>query len=218
MRIGTWNLEGRWTPRHLTFLGDLGCDVLLLTEVASVVRPPGFRRHLTGDVMSRGRAWAGVLSRSPLLAAPDPHAASALSTVDGICFCSSVLPWRASGEEPPWSRGDVGDRVDRVLSCLGPRLTHPLVWGGDFNHALEGPERAGSRSGRASILGFLDDPVGLGPHPRLGGVADRSAGRDPRHFDGGSTRPAGVLGVLGRDVGDTPGRVVDVRKTSGCGG
>jgi endonuclease/exonuclease/phosphatase family metal-dependent hydrolase len=36
-------------------------------------------------------------------------------------------------------------------------LTHPLVWGGDFNHALEGPERAGSRSGRASILGFLDD-------------------------------------------------------------
>lgn len=49
----------------------------------------------------------------------------------------------------------------------------PLVWGGDFNHALEGPERAGSLPGRTSIRTLLDD-LGLTavtsslPH-RLGG-------------------------------------------------
>ena len=33
LRIGTWNLEGRWTADHLAFMVDLDCDVWLVTEV-----------------------------------------------------------------------------------------------------------------------------------------------------------------------------------------
>ena len=30
MRIGTWNLAGRWSPEHLDFVLALDCDDLLL--------------------------------------------------------------------------------------------------------------------------------------------------------------------------------------------
>jgi hypothetical protein len=33
VRIGTWNLEGRWWPDHLHLLEAAGCDLWLLTEV-----------------------------------------------------------------------------------------------------------------------------------------------------------------------------------------
>lgn len=33
MRIGTWNLAGRWSLAHQSFLEDAECDVWLLTEV-----------------------------------------------------------------------------------------------------------------------------------------------------------------------------------------
>lgn len=32
MRIGTWNLAGRWDARHLALIEAMDCDVLLLTE------------------------------------------------------------------------------------------------------------------------------------------------------------------------------------------
>ncbi|WP_267128537.1 MULTISPECIES: hypothetical protein [unclassified Nocardioides] len=38
MRIGTWNLAGRWDARHLALLEAMDCDVLLLTEVSERVR------------------------------------------------------------------------------------------------------------------------------------------------------------------------------------
>jgi endonuclease/exonuclease/phosphatase family metal-dependent hydrolase len=173
VRIGTWNLEGRWKTAHRAFLAGLDCDVLLVTEVRSDIELPGYCRHLTTVPMAPGRAWAGVLSRTPLAARADPHPASALASGVPIGYCSSVLPWRSCGTRPPWSEGTVGQRVDAVLDGLRAALAMPLVWGGDFNHALEGPEHAGSRTGRASIRTLLDD-LGLRavtsslPH-RLGG-------------------------------------------------
>src|SRR4051812_27579468 len=44
MRIGTWNLAGRWTPEHERFLLAADCDVWLLTEVNERVRLDGFAR------------------------------------------------------------------------------------------------------------------------------------------------------------------------------
>ena len=35
MRIGTWNLAGRWSSGHRGFLEEMRCDVLLLTEVST---------------------------------------------------------------------------------------------------------------------------------------------------------------------------------------
>jgi hypothetical protein len=33
MRIGTWNLDGRWSDEHAKFLQRQDCNVWLLTEV-----------------------------------------------------------------------------------------------------------------------------------------------------------------------------------------
>ena len=32
----------------------------------------------------------------------------------------------------------------------------PLIWGGDWNHALEGPEQAGSKEGRSHVLAAVE--------------------------------------------------------------
>ena len=94
MRIGTWNLEGRWDRRHLAFVEGLDCDVLLLTEVRDDTQIPGMSLHMTKIQMMPGRRWAAVASRSELAALPGPHGAAAMADVNGLRFCSSVLPWR----------------------------------------------------------------------------------------------------------------------------
>lgn len=95
MRIGTWDLEGRWTPEHGDVLLQQECDLWLLTEVAAGTRLPGYAAVTTEADMLPGKAWAAVLSR------------------------------------------------------------RALTPGGDFNHALEGPEVAGSAGGAARLLDLL---------------------------------------------------------------
>ena len=36
------------------------------------------------------------------------------------------------------------------------RLRAPVIWGGDWNHALEGPDHVGSKEGRDHIFRVLD--------------------------------------------------------------
>lgn len=117
MRIGTWNLAGRWTAAHCALLLEQGCDVWLLTEVREDVVLAGFQRHLTTCLMveqAPSRHWAGVLSREPLDPLPDPHPASALATVDGVTYCSSILPWRTAGSATPW----IGDTTASRMADL----------------------------------------------------------------------------------------------------
>ena len=40
MRIATWNLEGKWTPRHHQLIASFRADLLLLTEVVDTVEIP----------------------------------------------------------------------------------------------------------------------------------------------------------------------------------
>jgi hypothetical protein len=82
MRIGTWNIAGRWSGDHLAFVRDLDCDVLLLTEVSERTTLPGYELHSTKCAMAKGRWWAAVASRIGLSGLPDPHVASALATVN----------------------------------------------------------------------------------------------------------------------------------------
>jgi hypothetical protein len=75
-----------------------------------------------------------------------------MATSRGRLFCSSILPWKGSGGDPPW----VGDRhVDRtgvaVDTLLAALPTTGLVWGGDWNHAMAGREYAGGIVGRAHL-------------------------------------------------------------------
>jgi hypothetical protein len=157
MRIGTWDIAGRWSDDHLAFVRDLDCDVLLLTEVSQRTALPGYELHPTKTEMVSKRWWAAVASRAGLAGLPDPHVASALATVNGWTCCSSVLPWRGCGPDP-WGPGNHAARTARALDELAPALpTTALVWGGDWNHALTGREYAGGRAGRSSLLAAVDE-------------------------------------------------------------
>lgn len=156
LRIGTWNLAGRWDVRHASLLRAAGCDVWLLTEVNEKLALPGYFSHSSGEYMAPRRAWARVLARVPLTPLPDPHPASAAVRIHGVTYCSSILPWRGCGSAHPWIEGTHGERTKHALDQLAVTLGRDaLVWGGDWNHALSGDEHAGSKAGRAHILALI---------------------------------------------------------------
>ena len=72
MRIGTWNLEGKWSPDHLALLEDPDCDVWLLTEVPPEASIPGMTAHRTAEAMGPRKTWAGIFSSFDITAQPDP--------------------------------------------------------------------------------------------------------------------------------------------------
>lgn len=158
VRIGTWNLAGRWSDDHRNFLERLGCDVLLLTEVNERVDLVGYNGHLTASSMAAKRRWAGIFSKMHLDPLPDPHPASAMAVVRRRTFCSSILPWRSCSSRDPWSGTGHAEKTHRTVSALVSALPRTdLVWGGDWNHAFDGPEYAGSRGGRKHLTTALED-------------------------------------------------------------
>jgi endonuclease/exonuclease/phosphatase family metal-dependent hydrolase len=154
VRIGTWNLEGRWDSRHLRIISGMRCDLLLLTEVSERVEIPGMHLHTSAHPMAEGRDWAAVGSVLPQRSINDPHGASALVDVDGIRVCASILPWRACGSRPPWIGATTAEKTADAVGAI--EAAHPMIWGGDWNHALRGREWAGSVAGRRQILAALE--------------------------------------------------------------
>lgn len=151
VRVGTWNIEGRWSPDHQRFAAALECDVWLLTEVREDTALTGFENHFTSSSMGSRKRWAGVFSRGRLQPLPDPHPASAAAVSLGLTWCSTILPWRSCGTRP-WGDGTSSCKTRRALDQLMAALpSSGLVWGGDWNHALQGTEYAGSLSGRTAI-------------------------------------------------------------------
>ena len=170
MRIGTWNLAGRGGPRQQDFVERLGCDVLLLTEVPEKLDMA--TRDVTWSEASirPGVRYAAVVAPS-LEGLPSPHPASAVAVIDGRVFCSSVLPWRSSGGAPPWSGTNQGERTEAACEAIGSLDLD--VWGGDWNHAIQERDWAGSRRGRAAIedvLGRLGLRVATAGLPSAGDV------------------------------------------------
>ena len=157
-RMGTWNLAGRWTDSHHEFLLGLECDVLLLTEVSERLRLDGYAVHMSEQSMADRRRWAAVLSRTELTPRPDPHPASAVATIAGTTYCSSILPWRSCGDRSPWIGARHVDKTEHAVKELLANLPRQdLVWGGDWNHSLEGGEYAGSHGGRQHLLRALEE-------------------------------------------------------------
>lgn len=153
MRIGTWNLAGRWDRRHEHLMRQQNCDVWLLTEVSERLAFDGYVKHATVACLARGRRWAAVLSQKGLVAMPDPHPASALASVGNLHFCSSILPWRSCPSRVPWIGTRHAEKTKAALDELLAKLPQSgLIWGGDWNHALSGREFAGSQEGRRYLL------------------------------------------------------------------
>jgi hypothetical protein len=156
VRIGTWNLDGKWSSEHERLVMDAACDVWLLTEVPEHTAIPDYHGHLTRSEMLTGKRWAGIFSRALLSPMPDPHFASALAQVGELTFCCSILPWR-SAVEPPWLGSSQGERTANAVTALVEALPRTrLVWGGDWNHALVGSETTGCAPGQRVILAALN--------------------------------------------------------------
>jgi endonuclease/exonuclease/phosphatase family metal-dependent hydrolase len=164
VRIGTWNLAGRWSEQHRELMLDTDCDVWLLTEINERTCLPGYSVHLSQSLMAPRRRWAGIASRLLMVSSPDPHPASAQVRVGGTTYVSSILPWKGCRSVPPWTGerhvDKTRDTVDDLLVRL--RAVDRLVWGGDWNHALTGKEYAGSQGGRLVVLEALET-LGLEP-------------------------------------------------------
>ncbi len=157
MRIGTWNLAGRWDDRHAALLAEQDSDIWLLTEVSERAVLDGFARTLTAASMAPRRRWAGVFSRVPLTSLPDPHPATAAAVVGDVTVWSTVLPWRSAISSPPWEGANHAARTTSAVSDLLDRAPDgDLVWGGDFNHAVRGAEHAGSQGGRRTLLAAVE--------------------------------------------------------------
>ena len=157
LRVGTWNLAGRWKSEHHELLVQQDVDVWLLTEVSERVEIKGYAAHVTEGSMAERRRWAGVFSRHRLDPLPDPHPASALARVHNLYFCSSVLPWRSAPSRAPWVGDRHADKTEAaVTTLLGAFPSGDVVWGGDWNHALSGPEHAGSLRGREHVLSAVN--------------------------------------------------------------
>lgn len=190
MRIGTWNLEqasprGHKGRRQRDVLEGLDVDVWLLTEAHQDVAvddlgvvlscPP-----IVGDERCR---WAAVLARGvePCASRHTGLALGRVPTRDGpLLAASSVLPWRSAGTSWP---GDPSTSLllrfeETITAHLDDvRAAHaagPVVWGGDMNQALVGPERVGSAAGRDVLASAV---AGLGLRCPTGDLASRLPGQ-----------------------------------------
>jgi hypothetical protein len=171
MRIGTWNLAGRWSDRHLAILTAADCDVWLLTEVNDRLAIPDYTGHVTETPMRPKVSWAGIFSRTPLEPLADPNPASAMVRIGDTTFVCSILPWRGTGDVEPWHGDNHAARTRHALDTLLEAMPGgDLCSGGDWNHALSGREYAGSKSGREAVartVAHLDLAVATADLPQV---------------------------------------------------
>ncbi|SOC50294.1 hypothetical protein SAMN05660748_3040 [Blastococcus aggregatus] len=210
-------MAGRLAPGWRDLLLDGDCDVWLLTEVNLDVELPGYAMHRGSELMAPRRHWAAVLSRVPLTPLSDPHVASAAAVVDGVTYCSTILPWRSSGGEPTWPGAEPprnlhAGRTRHALAMLLAALPRrELVWGGDWNHALSGREYAGTKGGRKHLLGAVDElglqvPTASLPH-RIEGLLSIDHVAVPGSWAVARTERLDASGLSDHD-----GYVVDVER------
>lgn len=148
----------------------------------------GYALTPPGAVMSRGQLYAAVASRldtvGPLRAVAAPHAATTAAAINGTTYVSTVLPWTSARGEP-WRGSSFTERTVGCLNDLRPflRAQPRLVWGGDWNHTLEGSLHGQTRGGRTTLEDMLTElglvaptrsqPRGLHPMRSIDHVAVR---------------------------------------------
>ena len=148
MRIGTWNLAGRWSDDHRAS-AQADCDVWLLTEVNERASLPGFAMHLSARRW-RLRRWAAFAAgcrwpRAPTRTGPAQQRRSARRRTSARC-CRGE---RGSG--PVWVGERHADKTQNAVDDLLLRLraAPSRVWGGDWNHALMGVSTPARRPGES---------------------------------------------------------------------
>lgn len=156
MRIGTWNLEGKWSVDHASIIESMNADLLLLTEVPVSISLDRYSGVSSG-LMSVRNHWSAAYSRVGGWAAPSPHETSAAWSLGDLAVVSTVLPW------PTWQPGDcltdpwTGPQAHRMVQTCdaivaGLADCGPLIWGGDWNTPLEGTLAGFDRSAQEAVL------------------------------------------------------------------
>jgi len=159
MRIGTWNLEGKWTPGHERVLVDLDCDVLLLTENHVSARLTGYHCEVSIALMGPTKHWAGIFSRARMSRQFDSHPATVSAASGGIAYTCSVLPWPLGGDRDTWKGSTPTERMATAVETIAASLDGgaSAVWGGDWNQPLAGDLRGFSRASQAVIIDAVED-------------------------------------------------------------
>ena len=213
MRIATWNLErGGRTLRARAAqeetLRALSADVMILTEPPptysgrpGVVTSPPLR-----DGPKGGESWVAIVGVTvealPFDVPYERLAVAARARVAGVTVIvyGAVLPWRAVTNHAPYLVRD-GENApatfarvlaEHVADIARLRALHeaPVIWAGDFNQSVAGPNLGGSVDGRTRLTTALAE-LGYGawngtsPHAQSGlcsvDLICGPAGREPAY-------------------------------------
>jgi len=157
VRIGTWNLEGRWSADHADALAGADCDVWLLTEAPPRATLDGYEQHLSAALTPGSLHWSGLLSRLPIERLPDPHPTAVVARVDGVLMCASVLPWPFAEPGLPWEGESHLEQLETTVAAVQAVLkSEDVVWGGGWNQPLHGNIVGFSPTVQAAILTAVD--------------------------------------------------------------
>lgn len=182
MRLGLWNVQrggrgGAAYEHQVRLLDRLKLDVAVLTE------PPAKALTGTGDVVASpadrmgaagAEAWVAIVGAGvePLPPACPFERLAVVARYNGrgrmVIVYGCVLPWRAARTQAPelgLPGESAGGMFARMLAAQKRDLeslmaAYPdalVVWVGDFNQSLAGPNRVGSNQGRAALNNALDD-------------------------------------------------------------
>jgi hypothetical protein len=180
IRIGTWNLErGRRSPdvvrAQREVLNAHATNVCVLTEPPAELSAPGRGRAISPSSPHDGVGpWVCIVGDGvepvELPGQPRPLAVAAHTRwrgVDLVVF-GSVLPWLGAATqvpemalpgEPPAAlfARHLRSQADDVRALCSAHPDALVVWAGDFNQALAGPNYGGSNANRALLAETLDE-------------------------------------------------------------
>lgn len=183
MRVGTWNLERggkslKVAASQREVLDAHGADIYVITEspISLSVPGPGVVTSVPQLEGPRGpEVWVSIIGGNvePL---DIPRTFGMLSTAAQasvgdrhVVVYGSVLPWLQAATQAPELRDHVGEssaemfarylsaQVEDVRALCEAYRGSLIVWAGDFNQTLVGPNYGGSRTNRSLLREALGD-------------------------------------------------------------
>ena len=178
MRVATWNLErGRQSTSTIKAqqheVERLNADVFVITEAPTVwsVSRPGVVASPPQRIGKLGpESWVAIIGEGVEPIGPMPPyerlSVAAQTHIDGrhVVIYGSVLPWRAALTQAPQTgessaamfQRKLADQVADVRDFLRRFPDALVLWAGDFNQTLSGPNYGGSKAAWELIEDALD--------------------------------------------------------------
>lgn len=152
----TANLNGSPDGEQVKAVLSADADLLLLTEVPTDLEVTSYDLVAsTTEPFGMGVAFAAVYSRVGGAALNCPDVGTASAVVGDLAVWSSVLPWRAAGDQ--WPGDKYTGKARSAIAALSAAGQVPTVWGGDWNQEMTMDTCfVGSKENRAAIDALLE--------------------------------------------------------------